>query len=384
MVELMFRSCLLIMLLLVASLEAGASEQDTRLQLNMNETKTSSTDEMNTKELPAKLSMKENVEMLWRFLFEKANRVPKQDLPEQPVDYRALNTENGGIKSAWLGHSSLLISVDGRLILTDPVFEKKVTAVGPKRFNKSYPADIKELPVVDVVIISHDHYDHLNKYSVKQLKNKARHFVVPRGVGELLTKWGIGEHKVTELNWWEDFTALPGLQILATPAQHFSGRGLTDRNKRLWASWVIKTKDHSVFFSGDGGYFSGFKTIGDKYGPFDVTFMECGAYDEMWADVHMLPEQSIQASIDLRGKIYHPIHLATFNLAFHAWYEPMERVVKAAAKNGVAITTPVRGAVVDYQQDLVSSYWWRPVMESEHVKREVASTFELASQAQEK
>ena len=380
----MIRSYLLILLLLILSSGVSANEQGDLLQTDMNETKLLDVNDMNTKELPAKLSMKENVEMLWRFLFEKANRVPQQDLPEQPVDYSALNTENGGVKSAWLGHSSLLISVDGRLILTDPVFEKKVTVVGPKRFNKSYPASLGELPVVDVVIISHDHYDHLNKYSIRKLKRRARHFVVPRGVGELLTKWGIEEHKVTELNWWDEFTALPGLTVAATPAQHFSGRGLTDRNKRLWASWVIKTENHSLFFSGDGGYFSGFKTIGDKYGPFDVTFMECGAYDEMWEGVHMLPEQSIQASIDLKGTVFHPIHMATFNLAFHAWYEPLERMVKAAAQKGVAITTPVRGAVIDYEQELVTNYWWRPLMEGEHVDKELAANFKLAPQPQEK
>ena len=311
-----------------------------------------------------KMSVKERLEMYWKFFFEKTEKTPQESLPQQQLQLTGLfDSQKNSLKASWLGHSSILINIDGYSILTDPIFERKVSPIGPTRFNKVLPLNILDLPAVDVVIISHDHYDHLNKFSIQQLSDKVGVFIVPLGVGKRLAKWGIREEQIVELNWWDEFHLQDNLTIVATPAQHFSGRGLFDKNSTLWASWVIQTPTHRVFFSGDTGYFKGFKEIGKKYGPFDVTFLECGAYNERWSNIHMLPEQTVQAFFDLGGKILQPVHLATFNLAFHTWYEPMERLTNEAWRKGAIISTPVMGQVVNYEKPTTANLWWVPAME---------------------
>lgn len=310
-----------------------------------------------------RMGMLEHLEMYRQFFFEKGERVPGGPLPQQRLAVEDLMAEGEtGLKVSWSGHSFLVMNVDGHVIMTDPLLEPKVSPVGPTRFNRELALDPGELSSVDVVIISHDHYDHLNKYSVRRLVDKTGVFLVPLKVGERLRKWGVPEDKIHELGWWDSYTDQPGLTITATPAQHFSGRGLFDRNKTLWASWVIKTEKHSVFFSGDTGYFKGLRDIGEKFGPFDVCFLECGAYNTAWSQVHMFPEQSVQAFKDLKGKILQPIHWATFNLALHPWYEPMERLTESAWNAKVVVATPVMGEVVDYHKPLGINLWWREAM----------------------
>lgn len=325
-----------------------------------------------------KRSLKKSINMYWKFFFEKGEKVPKSPLPQQYLQLSELFAESRQtLKASWLGHSSMLINIDGYSILTDPVFERKVSIVGPSRFNTKLPLNVEDLPSVDVVIISHDHYDHLNKYSVKRLIEKTSVFLVPLKVGERLLKWGVPQEKIVELNWWDEWNPIGDLIIAATPSQHFSGRGLTDRNSTLWASWVIKTPVHSVFFSGDTGYFSGFKDIGEKYGPFDVTFLECGAYNQSWSNIHMFPEQTVQTFIDLKGKILQPIHWATFNLALHAWYEPIDRLISEAWIKNVHLSVPVIGQVVDYEKPLTVELWWTPLRDEnmESAKPEVAGSY---------
>ncbi len=298
------------------------------------------------------------------YLFAGSDRMPVGELPYEKVDLAHFNRANSNqLNATWLGHSSLMINIDGYRVLTDPVFEKRISVVGPTRFNGEVPLDIRQIPAIDAVIISHDHYDHLNKYSVKRLAAATDRFIVPLGVGARLVKWGLPQSKIVELDWWEEYQFNQKLMIAATPAQHFSGRGLTDRNATLWASWVIATPRHKIFFSGDSGYFDGFKQIGATYGPFDMTFIECGAYNTAWAQVHMFPEQTVQAHLDLGGKVLHPIHWGTFNLALHPWYEPMERLTASAADAGVQTATPVVGATTVYGKDLPSHKWWRQVMD---------------------
>ncbi len=284
-------------------------------------------------------------------------------LPLKPVDLSYFTgPEKGQLNITWLGHSSLLINIDGYRILADPVFEKRISVLGPTRFNGEVPLRIEDLPPIDAVIISHDHYDHLNKLSVQRLTSKTNKFIVSLGIGDLIEKWGVPRYKIVELDWWQEFYFDQQLMFAATPAQHFSGRGLTDRNKTLWASWVIKTPSHRIFFSGDSGYFDGFKRIGETYGPFDMTFIECGAYNKAWAQVHLFPEQTVQAHMDLKGKVLHPIHWGTFNLAMHPWYEPMERLTAAALANQVEVATPIVGETTRYGQQLPVARWWHEAM----------------------
>jgi L-ascorbate metabolism protein UlaG (beta-lactamase superfamily) len=243
------------------------------------------------------------------------------------------------------------------------VFEKRISVFGPTRFNGDVPLDIQQIPEMEAVIISHDHYDHLNKYTVQRLIEKSDKFVVPSAVGARLMHWGVPQDKIVELKWWQEYRLDQNLKLAATPAQHFSGRGITDHNKTLWASWVIQSPFHKLFYSGDSGYFGGFKQIGDKYGPFDITFIECGAYSKSWPRVHMFPEQTVQAHLDLSGDLLHPIHWATFNLALHPWYEPMVRLTAAADAKNVKIATPVAGETTVHERSIPSARWWEQAMD---------------------
>ncbi|MCF6246690.1 MAG: MBL fold metallo-hydrolase [Desulfobacula sp.] len=299
------------------------------------------------------------VKSSWRFLFEKNGRTPVQQLPIQSVDLSFFNSNRADqLNSTWIGHSSLLINISGYKILADPVFEKKVSVVGPTRFNGEAPLNPDELLRIDLVIISHDHYDHLNKASILQLLPKVNRFLTPLAVGKRLMDWGIPAKKIIQMDWWENFQFDNHLKITATPAQHFSGRGVFDRNKTLWASWVITTPEFNIFYSGDSGYFNGFKKIGERFGPFDMTFLECGAYDKLWHGVHMFPEETVQAHIDLKGNLLHPIHWGTFNLALHPWYDPMQRVEKAAKDNNITIATPIAGQTIEYGTQRTGFNWW--------------------------
>lgn len=315
-----------------------------------------------------KLSLREHAHMYYKFFFEKAEKYPKTQLPQVKVDITDLcSGKENTLNSAWLGHSSLFMNIDGNTILTDPIFERKVSVVGPSRFTNEFPLHIDDLDHVDVVIISHNHYDHLNKFSIQQLKNKTNRFIVPLKVGQQLIKWGVSQEKVTELDWWEEVNIGSNLIITATPSQHFSGRTPFDSNRTLWASWVIAGDRHKVFFSGDSGYFDGFKAIGEKYGPFDVTFLECGAYNEAWSNIHMFPEETAQAFLDLKGKTLHPIHWGTFNLALHNWYEPIERLLDASWKHNIQLCVPVIGRVIHHDQSPQVEMSWLEALSSTEI-----------------
>ena len=259
-----------------------------------------------------------------------------------------------------LGHSTILIKLGDHFVLTDPVFSERASPlqwVGPRRFHPA-PIDIGELPHLSAVVISHDHYDHLDSGSIVQLAERTDYFVTPLGVGRHLRAWGVAEESIIELDWWEE-VEIEGLELAATPAQHFSGRGLLDRNSTLWASWVIRGDGVNLFFSGDTGYFDGFREIGERYGPFDVTMIENGAYNLAWRDVHMLPQESVQAHIDLRGGAMLPIHNSTFDLSLHSWYEPLEKVSALTAQQGIELLTPVIGAPVYIRDPQPTFAWWR-------------------------
>ncbi|MEI8597954.1 MBL fold metallo-hydrolase [Vibrio sp. M60_M31a] len=258
-----------------------------------------------------------------------------------------------------LGHSSVLMHIDSNWILTDPVFSERASPIqwaGPKRFHPA-PITANSLPYIDIVIISHDHYDHLDKATIKAIDEKVGVFVTPLKVGDRLQNWGISREKIIQLDWWQS-VSLNNIEFVSTPSQHFSGRGLLDRNQTLWSSWVILGSKHRIFFSGDSGYFSGFKSIGERYGPFDFTLMEAGAYNSLWSDIHMMPEESVQAHIDLQGKFMIPIHNGTFDLSMHPWYEPLERISAITANRGVQLVTPAFGEQVVLDAPSLKNRWW--------------------------
>ena len=290
---------------------------------------------------------------------KQVDKSPDQALPLRWIEAQALEQAAEPVLYR-LGHSTILMKLDGEYLLTDPVFSKRASFVqwaGPRRFHP-VPLEVAELPPIKAVIISHDHYDHLDKGSIRQLADKVEYFVTPLGIGEHLRNWGIEDEAIIELDWWEE-VELGSITLAATPAQHFSGRGLFDRNETLWASWVIHSATARLFFSGDTGYFDGFKEIGERYGPFDITMIENGAYNPAWRAVHMMPEESLQAHLDLGGKAMLPIHNSTFDLSLHAWYEPLERISALAAQHEVELITPVIGAPVTVQTPLPTYAWWR-------------------------
>jgi L-ascorbate metabolism protein UlaG (beta-lactamase superfamily) len=314
----------------------------------------------NTRPNQHKPSFGKSLQLMWKFLFNK----PKDTVPNKQIPVLSLSKEqllSAPDRSLFrLGHSTILLKLRNEFWLTDPVFSERASPfqwIGPKRFHQP-PISIAELPPIKGVILSHNHYDHLDYHAVMQLKDKVEHFITPLGVGDALIKWGVPAEKVQQLDWW-DTTHVDGLELVATPAHHFSGRGLGDSNATLWASWVIIDSDLRVFFSGDTGYFDGFKEIGNRYGPFDLTMIETGAYDPEWPDVHMQPEQTLQAHIDLKGRYLLPVHNGTFDLALHAWDDPFERIVGLAKENALAISTPQMGEVLNLNEPNVENYWWR-------------------------
>ncbi len=259
-----------------------------------------------------------------------------------------------------LGHSTVLMKLRGYWWLTDPVFCERASPVqfaGPKRFH-ALPIAPADLPPLRAVILSHDHFDHLDRAAIRALRDKADVFLAPLGVGDRLARWGVAKDKIRQFDWWQDIE-VAGLRLTATPAQHFSGRGLRDSNKTLWVSWVVEDGDFRLFFSGDSGYFDGFAEIGRRFGPFDVALIESGAYDKRWPYVHMDPPQTVQAHRDVRGRWLLPIHNGTFDLAMHVWREPLDEVLRLAIEAGIDIATPMLGERVDLNAPHPGTRWWR-------------------------
>lgn len=284
--------------------------------------------------------------------------IPSINLPDIKSDMNEFIKPSADIKVVWFGHSTLLLNLNNKIILIDPVFSGGVAPfefLSP-RFQK--PAlELEELPEVDYVLISHDHYDHLDMKSIKFLKNKNCKFIMPLGVGSHLIGWGVQSDRITELDWWQTHE-VAGIEFIATPAQHFSGRGVINHDTTLWASWVLRTSDHNIYFSGDSGYDDHFTEIGDKYGPFDLAFIENGQYNEKWSEVHMLPEEGVQAYFDLKAKRYFPIHWGMFKLGFHTWYDPMVRFQKAVKDKKINLISPKLGEMVIINNDYENHTWW--------------------------
>jgi L-ascorbate metabolism protein UlaG (beta-lactamase superfamily) len=271
-----------------------------------------------------------------------------------------------GLRITLVGHSSLLIEIDGKRILTDPVWSERtsfLSFIGPKRFFQP-PMTLEDLPKLDAIIISHDHYDHLDKNTIKFFAGREDiQFYTSLKVGKYLKKWGIIPNFISQMDWGESMMIGNDVVLTATPARHFSGRGLINRNTTLWSSWVIKGPNHNIFFGADSGWFPGFADIGEAYGPFDLTMLEIGAYGQYWPDIHMGPDNASNAHIALKGKIMMPIHWGTFNLAPHAWYEPIERLVEYGKTKNIKLFIPAPGAPTEVKE--YNSEWWKPFLSTE-------------------
>lgn len=294
--------------------------------------------------------------------FRKGEKVPASPLPIVEIDINEyIPNETQELAVTWFGHSSALIEIDGKIILTDPALSERAGIgknLGSKRFHGKVPVQVADLPNIDVVLISHDHFDHLDKETVLGLIQKTNRFIVPTGVGQYLMKWGVAVENIQELSWWES-TSYSEVEFISTPARHFSGRGLFDRNTTLWCSWVIKGKEQSVYFSGDSGYQKDFKEIGNKFGPFDLSLLECGQYNSDWGLIHMSPEESVQAGLDTKTKLAMPIHWGAFNLSVHSWYEPVERFANRANETGLNYFTPMIGQRTVISKETTSLEWWK-------------------------
>lgn len=300
--------------------------------------------------------------MFGELFFGGQQRRPPAPLPlERPHELWARRPATG-FRATWLGHSTVLLELDGRRVLTDPVFGKRVSPVGfigPKRFHP-VPAELAELPPIDLILLSHDHLDHLCKPTMTALARTGVPVVTALGVGAHLERYGFAPEKITELD-WNEFTELGGLRITATPSQHFSGRSLGGRNKTLWASWVIQSERRKVFFSGDTGLTPEFELIGRTHGPFDLVMLEIGAFHPSWGTIHLGPANALEAFRMLGGGTLLPVHWGTFSLGFHAWDEPGEMLLDLATARGDRILTPRLGAAFEPEHLDGPTPWWREV-----------------------
>ncbi|AND67900.1 membrane protein [Dyella thiooxydans] len=299
---------------------------------------------------------------LREFLCEDAERRPSAPLPAHDPREAWQRKPASGLRATWLGHSTVLLEIDGWRVLTDPVWGERAspfTLMGPKRF-QPVPVTLRQLPEVDAVVISHDHYDHLDYPTIRALAKSNVPFVTSLGVGAHLEAWGIAPERITELTWWETHRVPgTGLTVTAAPSQHFSGRGLKDRNQTLWSSLVLSGERHRVFFSGDTGLTTEYEVIRDRLGPFDLVMLEVGAFHPSWGDIHLGPENALQAHRMLGGGVLLPVHWGTFSLSTHAWDQPVETLLAQADPAHAHLLLPRLGEPVEPGERRPASPWWR-------------------------
>ena len=265
-----------------------------------------------------------------------------------------------GLQALWLGHATTLLEIEGRRVLIDPVWSQRCSPsslMGPRRLHPM-PVALNELPPLDAIVISHDHYDHLDMATVRELtRTQSAPFLVPLGVGAHLERWRVPAERIVELD-WNGSVELAGLRLTLTEARHFSGRTFS-RNETLWGSWVIAGRRRKVFYTGDTGYFPGFADLGTDYGPFDLTLVQIGAYSPYWPDIHMTPEEAIATHLDLRGGLLIPVHWATFNLALHSWGDPVDRIWREAKEHDISLVVPRPGERVNADDPSEVDGWWQ-------------------------
>jgi len=297
------------------------------------------------------------VKVLLQFLRKPKSTKPRTPMPFVRTDLNLPDSEAPVI--IWFGHSSYFIRMNGMNLLIDPVLSGHASPFSfmVKAFASAGHYTAEDIPDIDVLILTHDHYDHLDYDTIRRLKNRVKKICCPLGVGAHLEYWGIPAASVTELDWWDE-TSLPGdLKLIAAPARHFSGRG-TKRAQSLWCSYILSSTQHRLYLGGDSGYDSHFRQIGEKYGPFDMAILEAGQYNTSWPHIHMMPEETVQAALDLRAKSLMPVHWGKFSLALHPWNEPVQRVVKEAARTGMPLAIPRPGEPVTPGNPLEADHWW--------------------------
>ncbi|MBT2562010.1 MBL fold metallo-hydrolase [Pedobacter sp. ISL-68] len=298
--------------------------------------------------------------VLKAFFFEKhPNKAPNKARPFITPNLNGSPKSNAP-EIIWFGHSSYLIKIDGLRILVDPVFSKTPSpflSIGSKAFLGTDVVKAEEFRNIDILIITHDHYDHLDYHSILKIVPQVKTIVASLGVGSHLERWGIKTEKINELYWNESLTLFNSLQLTAVPARHFTGRKFK-RNQTLWSAFVLKTANCQLFLGGDSGYDIHFAKIGEEFGPFDLALLECGQYNAYWPHIHMFPEETVQAAIDLKAKVLMPVHWGKFSLAMHPWNEPVKRVVVAAAAKQLPLVTPKLGETIILNEYLPTENWW--------------------------
>lgn len=313
----------------------------------------------NLQQTSMSISFQDLPKLLYKQFFEKEDREPRQQIPIVPFDRADFSARSDSAKMIWYGHSAVLMRLNQQTLLIDPMLGPNASPIAPfatRRFSDHTLDLIDQFPTIDLLLLTHDHYDHLDLDSIKKLIPKVSKYFVALGVARHLISWGVDAHKITEFDWW-DQQEYEGISVHFTPSRHFSGRGLTDRAKSLWGGWVFKTENESIYWSGDGGYGDHFRQVGDLLGPFDFGMMECGQYNANWHQIHMYPEEAVRAAIDAGVKNAMAVHWGGFALAQHSWKEPMTGFVNAAADHKLAIATPRIGEQFSYQK-LPSTPWW--------------------------
>jgi len=298
-------------------------------------------------------------EIMYKQFKARSQRQPDVPLDVVPLDLDNLMAPSEKAKFVWYGHSVILMNINGKTVLIDPMLGPDASPIGPvrtRRFSDNTIDLIDDLPEIDLMLITHDHYDHLDLHSIERLKSKTKQYYVGLGAKRHLVKWGVDPEDIIEFDWWDE-ASFNDIHITFTPSRHFSGRGLTDRAKCLWGGWVFKTATENIWFSGDGGYGNHFKEIGKKFGPFDFAFMECGQYNENWAQIHMFPEESVQAALDAGVNKAMPVHWGAFTLAPHHWTDPAERFMLAAIEKKLHFTLPRLGEVFMADRSRAARWW---------------------------
>jgi L-ascorbate metabolism protein UlaG (beta-lactamase superfamily) len=286
-------------------------------------------------------------------------RSPVKPLPVVPFDFEKFLAPSDDVKFIWYGHSVLLMRINNKTLLIDPMLGPDAAPTAPfkiKRFSENTLDIIDQFPPIDLMLITHDHYDHLDLASIKKLKSKTQQYYVALGVARHLISWGVDDNNITEFDWWDN-KSFETISITFTPSRHFSGRGLSDRFKGLWGGWVFKTEKENIYFSGDGGYGKHFKDVGDKLGPFNIGFMECGQYNENWHNIHMFPEETVQAALDAQVQNAMAVHWAGFPLALHTWQDPIERFTKTANEKSLVPFSPKIGELFTINEKPTTEWW---------------------------